>query len=103
MTRQDLQRWEAELGPLVPREGASPLAREHARVFNEDAGDVKDVLLEPAEHLIEEGAALDDLAPCLEKEVAELAFWRRVLARVYREDLAVPPARSDYLVAYLLS
>jgi hypothetical protein len=103
MTRQDLQRWEAELGPLVPREGASPLARENARAFNADAGDVKDVLLEPAEHLLEEGAALDDLAPCLEKEVAELAFWRRVLSRVYGEELATPPPRPDYLVTYLLS
>jgi len=103
MTREDLLRCEAELGPLVPLEGASPVARENARAFNTDAGDVRDALIEPARHLLEKGAAIDHLAPCVEKTVAELAFWRRVLLNVHRGDLATPAARPDYLVAWLLS
>ena len=104
MTREDLRRCELELAALVPREGADAFAQQDARAFNEDVANVRDALLEPARRLVERGSAITHLAPCLEKAVAELAFWRRVLLNVHRG--AFPPEaarRPDYLVSYLLS
>ncbi len=102
MTWQDLQRCDLELTLLVPSEVASAFAREDARSFNAHVDDVRAALLEPARDLLEKGVALRDLAACLQKAVAELAFWRRVLVRVHAG--AFPPAvSSDYLVRYLLS
>ncbi len=103
MTREDLQRIEAELRPLVLREGASASAQELAVTFNENLGDVRDALLEPARDLLGKGAATRDLAACLRKAVAELAFWRRVLLKMYRNAFASAETSSDFLVRYLLS
>jgi hypothetical protein len=103
MTREDLRRCEAELVPLVPVAGASDLARELALSFNRSVDDVRAALLEPARILLERGGPAGDLPECLQRTVAELSFWRRVLVGVnagaYRPD-AWP---ADCLVRYLLS
>jgi hypothetical protein len=62
VTREALQRWDAELTPLVPDSPAN-----------------------------------------LEKAVAGLAFWRRVLLKVHGAALGPEPARSDSLLRYLTS
>ncbi len=103
MTWQDLQRCDLELTLLVPNEGASAFAREDARSYNAHVDDVRAALLEPARDLLEKDVALRDLAACLQKAVAELAFWRRVLVRVHTGAFRSPAASSDYLVRYLLS
>jgi hypothetical protein len=103
MTREELQRCERELQPLVPNEGAPASARDAARTFNADVSDVRGALLEPLRGLVEKGAANPDLDACLEKTVAELAFWRRVLLRVHPTAFEAAPASPDYLVRYLLS
>jgi len=99
--RQLLQRCDAELHPLVPAESSSPLAREQARMFNESVADVRAVLLEPAKDLLERGSPNRDLVACLEKSVAELAFWRRVLRSLHGDALGREPARAEYLLRYL--
>jgi hypothetical protein len=103
MTRQDLQRCDEALSPLVPREIATPVAREHARSFNESVAELRSALLDPARELFEQDAPLEDLAACLERAVAELAFWRRVLVRMHGEAFGPEPASSDYLLRYLTS
>jgi len=101
MTRQALQRCDAELCPLVAREGASSVAREHVRSFNEDVADVRAALLGPASDLLERGTLFQELAACLEKAVAELVFWRRVLRKVHGDALGPEPARPDYLLPWV--
>jgi hypothetical protein len=103
LTREDLERWEGELRPLAPLEGASAHARKDALAFNADVDDAKGTLLEAARRLLDEGRASAELAPCLERTVAELAFWRRVLCAVHGEDLGAPESRPEFLIRYLLS
>jgi len=103
MTREDLQRCERELQPLVPHQGAPTFARNVARSFNADVSDVRGALLEPVRVLLERGAAVRDLSACLEKTVAELAFWRRVLLKAHPDAFESAPTPPDYLVRYLLS
>jgi hypothetical protein len=103
MNRRDLERWEEELRPLVPLEGASPFARQNALAFNADVTDARGSLLEAARRLLDEGGASPELEPCLERAVAELVFWRRVLLEVHREHLRSEESRDDFLVRYLLS
>jgi len=103
MTGEDLRRCERELRPLVPREGAPLLARDVARSFNADVSDVRGALLEPVRGLLEKGAAVPDLDACLERAVAELAFWRRVLLKVHSDAFESAPTPPDYLVRYLRS
>lgn len=102
MTREDLERWEDELKPLVPREGASPFARGNAQAFNADVDDVRAALLEPARRMLDKGSSVEHLAACLERTVAELVFWRKVLLGVHRDGLRNGDARTDFLVEYLL-
>ena len=102
MTRQEIQGCEAELAPLVPREGAPPVVLEHARSFNENVEDVRAALLEPAKAALERGALLLELAACLERAVAELAFWRRVLRKVHGDAFRPEPARPDYLLRWVM-
>ena len=99
--RERLERCDAELRPLQPAEGASALAREQARAYNEDVALVRGALLDPALDLLAKGAALRDLPGCLEKSVAELAFWRRVLRGMHGDALGPEPGRSDYLLRWL--
>jgi hypothetical protein len=99
--RERLRRCEVELRPLVPGERSSAIAREHARSFNADVAAVRAALLEPAIGLLERGAPVRDLAACLERSVAELAFWRRVLLRLHGDALGPEPARPDFLLRYL--
>lgn len=99
--RKRLQRCDAELRPLVPSERSSLVARDLARSFNEDVAAVRAALLEPAIELLERGAPVDDLAACLEKRVAELAFWRRVLRSLHAEAFEPETERSDYLLRWL--
>ncbi len=100
--RERLERCEAELRPIVPGAGASALAREQARSYNDDVALVRGALLEPALDLLaRKGAPPRELASCLEKAVAELAFWRRVLRRMHGDALGPEPGRADYLVAWL--
>ncbi len=99
--RERLARCDAELRPLAPGEGASTLAREQVRAYNEDVALVRGALLDPALDLLAKGAALRELPACLERSVAELAFWRRVLRSMHGEALGPEPERSDYLVRWL--
>ncbi len=103
MTREDLRRCELELEPLVPLDGASTFARESATLFNADASDVRAAVLEPIRGLVDRGAAPADLTACLERSVAELAFWRRVLVRFHEGAFREGETGSDCLVRYLLS
>lgn len=103
MTREDLQRFDAELSPLVTQRWACPLAVEQARSYNDRVADVRAALLEPARDLLERSAPLHELPSCLEKAVAELAFWRRVLQRVHGAALEDEPGEPDYLLRYLTS
>ena len=103
MTREELQHCDAELRPLVPTDWACALAREHARSYNQNVDGVRAALLEPARDLLERGAALSELPACLEKTVAELAFWRRVLLKVHGAALGPDSPRPDYLLRYLTS
>ncbi|HEY6105025.1 MAG TPA: hypothetical protein VIV59_03520, partial [Anaeromyxobacteraceae bacterium] len=97
------ERCERELLPLVPDPGASALAREDARAFNDSLGDVRDAVLEPFRGLVEKGAPSPELGACLLKTVAELAFWRRVLVGLHRGELREAATSRDFLVRYLLS
>lgn len=99
--RERLKRCDAELRPLVPTERASPLAREQARSYNEDVALVRGALLDPALDLLARGSALRELPSCLEKSVAELSFWRRVLRGMHGDALGPEPERSDYLLRWL--
>ncbi len=99
--RERIQRCDAELRPLVPDGQASAIAREQARAYNEDVALVRGALLEPALALLAKGGSPRDLTACLEKSVAELAFWRRVLRSMHGEALGPEPERSDYLVRWL--
>jgi hypothetical protein len=103
MTREDLERWERELRPLAPLEGASAPARNDALAFNADVDDAKRSLLDAARRLVDEGSASAELAPCLERTVAELAFWRTVLLAVHRAELRPEEPHREFLVRYLLS
>lgn len=103
MTRQDLERCERELVPLVPNEGASPFARQDARAFNADVNDVREAVLDPFRGLLEKGNASPELGACVEKTVAELAFWRRVLVKVHEGEFRSAAISPDFLVSYLLS
>jgi hypothetical protein len=103
MTAEDLRRCERELVPLVPLEGASAFAREDAREYNADVADVRDAVLEPFRGLLAKGRASPDLADCVERTVAELAFWRRVLVKVHEREYAPPAPASDFLLRYVLS
>ena len=103
MTRDDLERCERELVPLVPGDGASASARQGARGFNADVCDVRDAILEPFRALLEAGTASPELGACVEKAVAELAFWRRVLVQVHRGQFQPAATSPDFLVRYLLS
>jgi len=98
-----LNRIEAELIPLVPRAWACPLAREHARSFNESVSELREAVLAPARDLAGRGAPSRDLAECLERTVAELAFWRRVLAGLHGDAFEPASGRDDYLLWYLTS
>ncbi len=99
--QERLKRCDAELRPLVPDAQATPLAREQARSYNEDVALVRGALLDPALDLVAKGRVPRELAACLEKSVAELAFWRRVLRRMHGEALGPEPERSDYLLRWL--
>ncbi len=99
--RERLQRCDAELHPLVPAERASPIAREQIRSYNEDVALVRGALLDPALDLLAKGSPLRELPACLEKSVAELAFWRRVLRGMHGDALGPEPERSDYLLRWL--
>jgi hypothetical protein len=103
MTREDLQRCELELEPLVPLPGVPASAEENARAFNANASDVRAALLEPIRGLLEKGGVIADLTACLEKAVAELAFWRRVLLKVHPGAFGTPAAPSEWLLRYLRS
>lgn len=103
MTRDDLELWEQQLAPLEPAEGASALARGDVTSYNESLEDVKAALLEPARRLLEKGLAAEHLGSCLERTVAELAFWRRVLLAVHRDGVRSADAPPGFLVSYLLS
>lgn len=103
MIRERLQRWDAELSPLVPSQWACPLSREHAESFNEDVAEVRAKLLEPARDRLERGVPLAELATSLERAVAELAFWRRVLLKVHGAALGPELARSESLLRYVTS
>jgi hypothetical protein len=103
MTLEDLQRFDLELQPLVPLEGACTFALESARSFNADANDLRSWLVESVGGLVEKGRVDSDLASCLERTVAELAFWRRVLLKLHPGDFASAPSPPDFLVGYLLS
>lgn len=103
LTGEDLQRCGAELAPIVPRAWACPLAVEQARAFNERAALVRGALLEPARDLLARGSLPRELPRCLEKTVAEVAFWRRVLVRVHGAAFEPGPAPSDYLLRYVTS
>jgi hypothetical protein len=103
MTQEDLNLWERELQPLVPAEGADAFARGDASSYNASVEDVRAALLEPARHLVEKGSDAEPLAKCLERTVAELAFWRRVLVKVHRAELRSAETPPEFLVRYLLS
>jgi hypothetical protein len=103
VTREDLQRCGAELGPIVPRGWACPLALEQARAFNERAALVRGALFEPARDLLARDRLPRELPACLEKAVAELAFWRRVLVRLHGAAFEPEEARPDYLLRYVTS
>ncbi|HET8541409.1 MAG TPA: hypothetical protein VFL83_16150 [Anaeromyxobacter sp.] len=96
-----LEQCDAELRPLVPAEGSSALAREQARSFNDDVATVRAALLEPAKDLLAKGAPVRDLTACLEKSVAQLVFWRRVLLGMHDGALGPKPERCDYLLRWL--
>ena len=99
--RERLARCDAELRPLTAGEGASALARAQARAYNEEVALVRDALLEPALDLLAKGATLRELPACLEKSVAELSFWRRVLRGLHGEALGPEPGRPEFLMAWL--
>ena len=99
--RERLARCDAELRPIVTEARASALAREQARAYNEDVALVRGALLEPALDLLAKGATLRDLPACLERSVAELAFWRRVLRRMHGDALGPEPERPEYLLRWL--
>ncbi len=99
--RERLARCDAELRPLVPGDRASPIAREQARAYNDDVALVRGALLEPALDLLAKGAALRELPVCLEKSVAELAFWRRVRPGMHGDARGREPERPDYLLGWL--
>ena len=99
--RERLARCDAELRPLTAGEGASALARAQARAYNEEVALVRVALLEPALDLLAKGASLRELPACLERSVAELAFWRRVLRRMHGDALGAGPERPDYLLRWL--
>ncbi len=103
MTEQDLRKLEVELKALVPAEGADAFARQDATAFNAEVSDVRDALLEPARALLAKGSASPDLAACVERTIAELAFWRRVLLKVHGLAFGDADRSADYLVHYLLS
>jgi hypothetical protein len=103
MTLDDLARWELELAPLVPLEGAAAFARESARSFNAEAAAVRDAIVNPVRSLIEKGAASAELESCFERTMARLAFWRRVLLGVHPSAFAPAPTCSDCLLRYVLS
>ena len=100
--RDRLERCAAALAPLVPVAGAPVAAIEPAREFNRDVEAVRAALLEPARDLLARGAALHGLPACLERAVAELAFWRRVLVRVHPEAYPSDEARPEFLIRYLV-
>lgn len=102
-TRQDLERCERELVPLVPGEGASASAREDARAFNAELADLREAVLGPLRGLVEQGRASQELGACAERAVAELAFWRRVLVKVHPGQFRPAAASPDFLVRWLLS
>ncbi len=103
MTRGFLERCELELEPLVPLEGAPAFARENARGFNSNASDVRAALLEPVRGLLEKGTVIPDLIACVEKAIAELAFWRRVLLKMHEGAFASAARSSEFLLRYLRS
>jgi hypothetical protein len=103
MTRTDLERLERQLEPLVVVEGATASARGDAQRFNAEASDVRSALLEPSLGLLASGGVRPELASCLARTVAELAFWRRVLLRVHEAAFAAGAAAPDFLVSYLRS
>jgi hypothetical protein len=103
MTLDDVARWELELAPLVPVEGAAALARGNARSFNAEAAAVREAIVNPIRSLIEKGAGSAELESCLERTVAQLAFWRRVLLGVHPSAFAPAPACADCLLRYVLS
>ena len=102
MIRGDFLEFERELELLVPNQGASTAAVADARAFNAEASDVREAVLEPARALVENGAASDELAACLRRVVAELAFWRRVLVNIHGGALHGVDAPATFLVHYLL-
>lgn len=103
MDRGDLERAAAELIPLVPRAWACPLAQEHASSFNDSVAELREAVVGPAFDLVERGAATQELARCVERTVAELAFWRRVLVGLHGDAFEEAPGRNDYLLWYLTS
>jgi hypothetical protein len=103
MTLESLTRCERELQALVAGERASAVAREAARIFNADVSDVRGAILDPVRGMLERGRANPDLDACLEKSVAQLAFWRRILLNVHRGAFESAPTPPDYLVSWLRS
>jgi hypothetical protein len=103
MTLEDLARWELELAPLVPRDAAARFAAGNARQFNADAEDVRAALLDPIRALLSNGTADAHLVSCLERVLAELSFWKRVLLQAYPGAFDAPPGCPDCLLRYLLS
>jgi hypothetical protein len=103
-TLEDLRRCEGELQDLVPREQAPIAVRETALTFNAQARQVRREILGPARALLEGGDSIpDEVAECISRTIAELAFWRRVLCRVYWRDLGAEASPADFLLRYLLS
>lgn len=103
MTREELERCERELLPLVPGQGASSFAVEDARAFNASLSDLREAVLAPYRGMVEKGRASPELGACVLRTVAELAFWRRVLVGLHRDELRVAAGSPDFLLRYLLS
>ena len=99
----DLDRCEREVQHLRVRETATAAARQAASALNAEASAAMGELLAPARALLERGGALPAaVGRCIERKVAEIAFWRRVLWGAYPDDFASPRPPPDFLVRYLL-
>lgn len=103
MTEADLQRLEREIEPIVLSEGAPLAVREQALRFNDEVAEVREALLAPMLGLLTKGGVRPELASCLTRTIAELAFWRRVLVKVHGSAVPSAPGSPEFLVGYLRS